>query len=405
MDHQPVSGMSDGDQSLGQLISRERQRRSLTRKEFAAMIRRVDRSLGTNERTVKRWESGDVPQPASMRALATAMGQPVDRLVALARRSGAQRPYDGLGGQQAPWAEPADADYVAGVRATVQRLVGLEIAHGGTEIADLRARCFRSVRQRLAAGAAPAVTRDLQAAAAEMAEVAGWLLHDADRQDAARQMNNEGLFLARLTGDRSMELFILANASLVALFTHQPGEALMIANAALDSGDLTARERVIFRTRQARALAQLGDGRAALRNMDEAQSTFWDGASSSDPAWAWWVDAAEVRAHIALAHGDLGEAGKSADLLQRSVEDCPPRRLGARFIYLAQQLRASIEAEAWSDAEAVIAQSVPYIGEVHSERTRALLSRAVAEMHSRPAPGRLLEAGRHLRDLLAATAE
>src|SRR5215471_856233 len=179
--------------------------------------------------------------------------------------SGGDHSLGDLSGPEPPSHEPAaDVDYVSGVRAAVQRLVGLEIAHGGTEIADLGARCFRSVRRRLAGAAAPGLVRDMQAAAAEMAEVAGWLLHDADRQEAARQMNNEGLFLARLSGDRSMELLILADASLVALVTRQPGEALMVANAALESGDLTNRERVIFRTRQARALARLGDRSTAL---------------------------------------------------------------------------------------------------------------------------------------------
>jgi tetratricopeptide (TPR) repeat protein len=199
-----------------------------------------------------------------------------------------------------------------------------------------------------------------------------------------------------------MELFILANASLQALFTRRPGEALMIANSALESGELTNRERVIFATRQARALAQLGDRDAALRRMDEAQATFWDGASSRDPAWAWWVDAAEVRAHIALAHGDLGDAARAAELLQRSVEDCPPRRLGARFIYLAQQLRALLEVGAWTDAEMVIEQAIPYIGEVNSGRTLGLLRQALTQLENGSTPPRLVEVGHNLRTTLSA---
>jgi hypothetical protein len=195
-----------------------------------------------------------------------------------------------------------------------------------------------------------------------------------------------------------MELFVLANASLQALFTRQPGEALMIADAASAAGDLTNRERVIFQTRRARGLAQRGERDAALRLMEEAQATFWDGASSRDPAWAWWVDAAEVGAHIALAHADLGNPAKAAELLLRSAEACPARRPGARFIYLAQRLRALLEAGAWRDAETVIGEILPYVGEVHSGRTLGLLRQAADRAEALPAPGRLREAGRHLRE-------
>ena len=76
--------------------------------------------------------------------------------------------------------------------------------------------------------------------------------------------------------------------------------------------------------------------------------------------------------------------------------------MGARFIYIAQQLRALMQAEAWNDAEVAIAQLLPYIGEVHSERTHVLLRRAIAEMQSLPAPGRLLDAGNHLHETLLA---
>jgi hypothetical protein len=165
---------------------------------------------------------------------------------------------------------------------------------------------------------------------------------------------------------------------------------------------LTGREQVIFKTRQARALAQLGDRGAALRHMEEAQSKFWDGASGRDPDWAWWVDPAEVRAHIALAHGDLGDPALAADLLARSVEGCPPRRQSARFIYLAQQLRASVEAGAWTDAVQAVEQALPYVGEVQSGRTLRLLHQGIDRIEASPAGPALQEAGQHLRTVLAA---
>jgi transcriptional regulator with XRE-family HTH domain/tetratricopeptide (TPR) repeat protein len=390
---------------LALLIREERGRRSLSRRDLAELVCRAGRAEGernprVSETTIKRWERGHVPSQGHMRWLASALGEPVHRLVTFARQEASAPANGAQSSAEGPWLEPIDTDYIAGIGATVQRLVGLEIAHGGSVIADLGVSGFRSAQRRLAAGVSPRLTRDLQAAAAEMAEVAGWLLHDADRQEEARQMNNEGLFLARLSGDRSMELFILANASLQALFTRQPGEALMIANAVLDTRDLTSRERVIFTTREARALAQLGDRNGALRRMNDAQAAFWDGASNNDPVWAWWVDAAEVTGHIALAHGDLGDDAKAMELLQRSVEDCPPQRLGAKFIYLAQQIRASLNAKAWSDAEAAIERAIPYVGEVHSTRTLGLLRQAIDSISGSHAPTSIMDAGNRLRHLV-----
>jgi tetratricopeptide (TPR) repeat protein len=389
--------------SLGRLIAQERRRHSLSRPDLARLVRKAAAAEGvrddrTSDTSVKRWELyGLVPRTDHLRWLAAALGLPVQRLVLLARHQAADTAVLEL-----PPTAPADHGYVEAVRTTIGRLVGLEVQYGGSDIADLGVHSFRAAHRRIAAGVEPALARDLQAATAELAEVAGWLLHDADRQEAAHQMNNEGLFLARLSGDRSMELFILANASLQALFTRRPGEALMISNAVLDAGGLTGRERVIFTTRQARALAQLGDRGAALRLMDEAQATFWDGASGRDPAWAWWVDAAEVRAHIALAHGDLGNVAKAAELLQRSVEDCPPPRAGARFIYLAQQLRAAVQTGAWDDALTVIEQALLYVGEVHSGRTLGLLRDGIHRIEAAGAPPRLRDAGHHLDSVLTA---
>jgi transcriptional regulator with XRE-family HTH domain len=93
---------SNGSNALGELIAAERQRRSLTRRELAALLRRADRSLGTTDKGVERWElRGQVPQPAAMRALATALELPVDRLVALAQQQRDGEPVAAVAGDAA----------------------------------------------------------------------------------------------------------------------------------------------------------------------------------------------------------------------------------------------------------------------------------------------------------------
>jgi tetratricopeptide (TPR) repeat protein len=389
---------------LGELILFQRERRSLTRTELALLVRNAAKALGepvgTDHKTVARWETkGLIPMPLTIRALASIFELPVERLVIAAKQQQERVKGSAMPMLGPALAEPSDVELI---HATSQRLVALEMEFGGNEVASLAVRCFRSV-QRQIAGHPSGQTRELQAATAELAEVAGWLLHDADQQEAARAMNNEALFMTRLAGDTSMELLILANASLMALFTHQPGEALAIASRVLEAGKLTGRERVIFTLRAARGLAQLGDRSAALRRLSEAEASFWDGATAADPAWAWWVDPGEVTAHVGLAHAEFGNPARAAELLQRAVESCPPRRRGALYIYLAQQLRASIEAGAWRDAESVIEQISPYITEVGSARTAGLVVDAARLVRASAAPPSLRDAVRHLDERLAST--
>jgi hypothetical protein len=74
--------------------------------------------------------------------------------------------------------------------------------------------------------AAPASSADLYSAAAELGEVAGWLLYDACKHDLVRRINHEALNRSRLAGDRSMELLILQNMSMHAGHLERPVEVL-----------------------------------------------------------------------------------------------------------------------------------------------------------------------------------
>jgi len=80
----------------------------------------------------------------------------------------------------------ADADTL---RATIGHLVALDNAYGADDIANLAVRAYRNTDAALANDRYdPRAERDLQAIAGELAEVSGWLLYDADRQDDARRL-------------------------------------------------------------------------------------------------------------------------------------------------------------------------------------------------------------------------
>src|SRR5205085_6314769 len=96
-------------------------------RELAERMRRVDRTLRTHEKTVRRWEAGDVPQPAALRALATVLEQPVEHLVQLAHPRPAAAAVEAA---ELPPAAPADHAYVEAIHDTIRHLVALEVLGG-----------------------------------------------------------------------------------------------------------------------------------------------------------------------------------------------------------------------------------------------------------------------------------
>lgn len=300
-----------------------------------------------------------------------------------------------------PLTSYADAAYLEAVRQYIWHIVALDGVLGGTDLACVAVRFFRSVRQQLGAGTyEPAVERDLRATAGELAELAGWLLYDADRQDDVRRMNHESLYFCRLAGDRSTELLTLQNASMHAGFLGRPHEALHLARSVLESRDqLTPRVRTLFLVRKARALAQGGDEQA-LRLFDQARSHYEDGVRDSDPKWAWWIDERELAWHEGMVLTDLGRAREAVSKFEQSVVLASPRLMRGRYVHLGYLLGAYVKVGAWRDAEMTMRQIMPMIGCVNSTRVAVLLAGILPALTRERVPGSTRDTAEQLRLLL-----
>ena len=194
----------------------KRHRLVSTRKEAGFSQERLAEALGVERTTVMRWERGETrPQPWARPKLAHALGisdqalsqlldEPDDDHKSPERTTGAVIDlFDGA---------PAGADYVESLYGTIKHLAVLDGVCGGADIAPLALRSFRRARLILREGRyEPACERDLEAATAEIGELSGWLLFDAERHEESRQVNAEALTLARIAGDASMEWFVLSN--------------------------------------------------------------------------------------------------------------------------------------------------------------------------------------------------
>jgi transcriptional regulator with XRE-family HTH domain len=272
-----------------------------------------------------------------------------------------------------PWTETAEG-FASAIRDMSQRLVVLDNAMNGLPVADVAARAFKSVHREIGDGAYDCkAEHDIQAAAAELAEVAGWALFDAEKHDAARRFNQEALFLAKLSGDHSIELLVMQNMAMQAGWVGRPREELAIARSIIEQGRLSPHTEAIFRVREAKGLAASGRESEASRRFDLARSLIQESKRCSDPYWAWWVTTAEIDGHQGFALQEAGQWKEGIPYLQRALRDDGGAKVGYRSISAVRLLGCLLRVGAWLQAEELAQSIIPTIGETASARTLRLL--------------------------------
>ncbi|WP_372406080.1 helix-turn-helix transcriptional regulator [Streptomyces luteireticuli] len=368
-------------------LAQRRKTCGYTQESFAEALR-VDRS------TVQRWERGEVePQPHQRPRVARLLQVEPEELETLLTPDTLALP--------ALNSDRGDG-FTLAIRGMSQSLIVLDNEMNGLPIADAAARSFKKVHRRLGEGDYDRkVEHDIQAAAAELAEVAGWALFDAEKQSAARRFNQEALFLAKLSGDRAIELLVMQNMAMQAGWVGRPREELAIARSVIERGRISPRVEAIFRVREAKGLAGSGQESESVRSFGLARSLLQDGERSSDPAWAWWVTADEIDGHQGFAFQESGQWKKGIPYLQRAARQEAGAEVGYRAISAVRLLQCFLGVHAWRDAEDLAVSIIPIIGETSSARTLGLLSNAAQNgksMHA--APDNLRDALAHIESVL-----
>ena len=117
----------------------------------------------------------------------------------------------------------------------------------------------------------------------------------------ARRYFVQALNLAHASGDRALGGKVLALMSHQANFLGEYQEALDFARAARHgaTGAATATTQAMFCAMEARVLASVGDRKACIRSMRDAQAAFARGNLDDDPDWIRYFDSAELHAEVA----------------------------------------------------------------------------------------------------------
>ncbi|GAA3365674.1 hypothetical protein GCM10017744_069370 [Streptomyces antimycoticus] len=298
--------------------------------------------------------------------------------------------------------EARGADFVQAIRETSHRLVVLDNELNGVSIAEPAGRAFKIVHRRLGAGDYdPQYERDIQSAAAELAEVAGWALFDAERDGAARRFNQEALFLANLSGDRSIALLTLQNMAMHSEWRGRNQEALAIARSVLNRRRLSPRVEAMFRMREAKGLVGTGRTSEAIESLQRARSLIEDGNDVGEPDWSWWLTNREIDGHWGHTFQIAGDVQKAIERLLQSAQ--PGRGVGTGYASMssARLAQCLLDVNAWRDAEDVIRSLVTAAPGISSGRTLRLIGH-VAKQRERlnGAPPSLTDTLEHLGEKL-----
>ncbi|MFF4407793.1 helix-turn-helix domain-containing protein [Streptomyces sp. NPDC001404] len=273
------------------------------------------------------------------------------------------------------------------MRTTVGYLLDHDNRHGGAVVAPVAVQVWRAGQKRLDTGLVPdSVHPEYLAAVAEVAEIAGWLLFDAGRQEESRAAFLESHMLARHAVDKPMGWFALDMLAMHGIENEQPGQTLRIAEEVLDDSRVPPRVVLLARIRKARALADTGHRQQALKELALARSALGDSITTRDPSWTWWVDDRELSGHEGEAFLALGEPGTAIPKLRRAldlaVESDASRR--GNLYYSVALLAAYASGQAWRECESTLLSLPPLLEDVDSGRIRRRLRATVCEIIRAP---------------------
>ncbi|MEU4896598.1 helix-turn-helix transcriptional regulator [Streptomyces sp. NPDC044780] len=298
--------------------------------------------------------------------------------------------------------EARGVDFAQAIRETSHRLIVLDNELSGVSIAEPAGRAFKVVHRRLGAGDYdPRYERDIQSAAAELAEVAGWALFDAERDGAARRFNQEALFLANLSGDRSIALLTLQNMAMHSEWRGRNQEALSIARSVLNRGRLSPRVEAMFRMREAKGLVGTGRTSDAVESLRRARSLIEHGHDVGEPDWSWWLTDREIDGHWGHTLQIAGDAKKAIERLLQSTQPGCGVTTGYASMSSTRLAQCLLDVHAWRDAEDIVRSLVTAVPGIASGRTLRLIGQ-VAQQRERlaGAPSSLTDTLEHLAERL-----
>jgi tetratricopeptide (TPR) repeat protein len=165
------------------------------------------------------------------------------------------------------------------------------------------------------------VGRRLAGAAAELAQLAGWLSYDTEMHGLAQRHLLQALSLAEAAGDSALCGEIMAAISHQSVYVAQPAAAIDLAR----TGQAAARRAGLptllteCHVMEAHGHAARDDARACAAALIRAERTFDQTTRTNVPSWLTYFDAAYLAAKFGHCFRDLGQGDKAEQYARRSL--------------------------------------------------------------------------------------
>lgn len=258
--------------------------------------------------TVRRWEYGErEPQPWHRPRLAATLMVSLDELDLLLTAND-PRPIQALGPfpfHQMQPAEPTDDLSVMRSLRLADRQAG-----GGRLYATVTGYLQHTVAPRLFGTHPSGPDGQLFAAAAGLTEMAGWMAHDANHDDAAQRHFDRALSLATTADAPQLGSHILASLSHLSYARNQPAQAILHARHGRERLGPRQTACVVgarLSAMEARGHAIMGDEQQCTEYLRQAESAVQTGQDDDDQSfWVSDFDTASLATEAARCFRDLG---------------------------------------------------------------------------------------------------
>jgi hypothetical protein len=160
-------------------------------------------------------------------------------------------------------------------------------------------------------------------AAAALTEMAGWMAHDAGRDQTAEQHFVRSLDLVKVSGDRQLGVHILASLSHLAHHRGRPDEAIQLARRGRESlarGPRHPELEARLHAMQARGFARLRRADDCTRLLFRAEQALAVAAAEERSPWVSGFDEGSLAIEAARCSHQLGDLGEAQRQAERIIE-------------------------------------------------------------------------------------
>lgn len=197
------------------------------------------------------------------------------------------------------------------LRAAADLFAGWDAQYGGGLVREVVATQLRVAVSYLHAGCAPRYRNDLYLAVGALSHRAGFMAFDACIHTDASEMFALALKCAEEADAWQLRAKILSSMARQAIWTGKPRDGLRLTEKAfLHSDRLTATERAMLFTTEARAHGKLGDVAAVTTAVGHADEQFSRSEPADAPSWMRYYDTAQHAGDTGHALFDIAIRGK-----------------------------------------------------------------------------------------------